>query len=97
LEDVPPARYEHDCDECVYLGHDGRADLYFCPQPLFSQPTIIARHSSEPSDYLSGLAFRKHRPLATAYRRAVAAGLITEIVEKAVEADVDEWLSAVED
>jgi hypothetical protein len=27
----------------------------------------------------------------------VAAGLITEIVEKAVEADVDEWLSAVED
>lgn len=27
-----PARHEHDCAECHYLGQHGEADLYLCPR-----------------------------------------------------------------
>lgn len=63
-----PPRYKHDCNMCVYLGHYGRFDLYACPKRVltveeqcarddlkqFELGTIIARVSSEPSDYASG-------------------------------------------
>ncbi len=48
--------YEHDCTSCIFLGtilndKDLPVDLYFCPK----EPTILARFSSEGSDYTSGL------------------------------------------
>lgn len=73
--------YEHDCSECVYLGDaefGGQLfDLYFCTQrpPLV---TVIARRSSDPHDYTSGIALAAVDPvLAEALARAEARGLVT--------------------
>lgn len=71
-------RYRHDCAACTFLGAHDDADLYHCPQ--HGLPTLIARHSSEPSDYTSFLADLVRRDgrmfvghaLAEAYRRALA-------------------------
>lgn len=67
------ARYTHDCDECVFLGTEGKYDLYFCG----SNPTVIARYGTE-GDYLSGLALVPHVPsLSVAAGIALDRGLIT--------------------
>lgn len=81
--------YEHDCDKCMFLGHwkaelqlemrDGKqrlketpvCDLYVCVSP---NPTLIARYSSEPSDYSSGnyaAHIRASEPIAHAAEKAV--------------------------
>lgn len=82
-------RYQHDCDQCVYLGTILAApkhsryrkqakycDLYFCP----GEPTVIGRYSSEGADYGSGLEFGVlgKFPYAEALSRALAKGLIKE-------------------
>lgn len=78
-------QFEHDCNACKFLGRAEHfpADLYFCPQGNI--PTIIARFSSDPSDYSSGMEFGKvfnedlrlqNEPLAQAYRIALAQKLI---------------------
>jgi hypothetical protein len=52
--------YEHDCEDCHYLGSttsdNENVDLYWHDE----QPTVIARWSSEGSDYLSGLVYLEH-------------------------------------
>ena len=53
-------RYTHDCEGCLYIGHFGRYDCYFCPQ---GDATIIARYGNEAPEYASGIEFAK-RPLA---------------------------------
>ena len=69
-------RYAHDCDDCKPLGQFGGADLYYCDQQG-AGPTVIARHSSTPSDYSSGLYFAKINPeLREAKARAIKAGLL---------------------
>jgi hypothetical protein len=53
---VPPScgpRHRHDCQQCIFLGIVDHFDLYWCSQGG-SMPTVIARASDEPSDYLSG-------------------------------------------
>lgn len=49
--------YTHDCDSCQFLGtvnvQERVTDLYYCGK----EPTLIARYSSEGSDYASGLCF----------------------------------------
>jgi hypothetical protein len=54
----PPPLYEHDCPLCTFLGSveylDRHYDLYFCRQGHL-EPTVIARHGSEPAHYSSGL------------------------------------------
>lgn len=96
-------RYEHDCDGCTYLGTTSFpaphstdkeewtkmkvADLYVCGQRDILGPSIIARMSSEGSDYSSAPAsiirdqyltmtqFSTHGPaLIAAYWFACAAG-----------------------
>lgn len=53
--DIPAPRYEHDCKSCIHL--DSRefegafCDMYFCPR--CDDGTLIARFSSEGSDYTS--------------------------------------------
>jgi hypothetical protein len=67
-------RYEHDCDECVFLGHHGKYDLYYCER---SEITVIARFGPL-GDYKSGLSFAKHGlipELVEAYKRAQALGI----------------------
>lgn len=50
--------FDHDCAECVFLGqfHTSGAlgiyDVYRCPQGGI--PTIVARFSDGPEDYISG-------------------------------------------
>ena len=60
-------KYKHDCDGCIWLGsitYPGplttgeaplrNADLYFCKEAeAFMGGTVIARHSSEGSNYSS--------------------------------------------
>ena len=59
-----PKRYEHDCNQCVYLGQYGNADLYACgPDAEESDEdccekvldTVLARYSDDPADYASGI------------------------------------------
>lgn len=64
-------RYEHDCDNCNYLGifhfvprsdedcQEAVFDLYFCSQGGI-RPTVIARESSEPSEYSSGFGVAQY-------------------------------------
>ena len=69
-------RYSHDCDDCKPLGQFGEADLYYCDQQGIG-PTVIARHSSIPSDYSSGLWFAEaNHELREAKARAIKAGLL---------------------
>jgi hypothetical protein len=49
-------RFKHDCEDCVFLGQHNEFDLYFCPSPSLHS-TVIARYSSEGSDYHSGVEF----------------------------------------
>jgi len=46
--------YEHYCDNCVFLGTYNNKDLYYCP---VGRTTVIARNSSDPGDYQSGMVF----------------------------------------
>lgn len=67
--------YRHDCNQCKYLGSYEGSDLYFCER----EPTVIARYSSDPPDYSSGLVFcGSNAPLKEAARRAIQAGFIDE-------------------
>ena len=51
--------YEHDCNECVYLGELDGSDLYYHPDSGPLTETVIARHSSDGPDYTSGMVFSK--------------------------------------
>lgn len=42
-----PPRYQHDCNQCKYRGQLEELDIYTC------QDTVIARFSSEGSNYWS--------------------------------------------
>jgi hypothetical protein len=76
---MPRDRYTHDCDQCVSLGQfqwEGiDDDLYWCQTGGGGKPTLTARHSSQDSDYTSGMVFADQHPsLAVAYVRAIDAG-----------------------
>lgn len=78
MKDTKP-NYEHDCNNCVYLGDvfDSEirktVDLYFCA----STPTVIARYSSDGPEYISGIAFvGSSVPLAVAFELAYRRGLL---------------------
>jgi hypothetical protein len=49
-------KYEHDCTSCIFLGHREGLDIYYHEKDILG-PTLIARRSSEPSDYSSGASF----------------------------------------
>lgn len=78
-------RHEHDCDQCVFLGHFGDADLYFHECANAVQTTVIARVGRRGA-YASGLCFsapytdmageQQHGipELVEARARAIAAG-----------------------
>ena len=49
--------FEHDCDDCLFLGRSSsnKHDLYFCEKPSGPFPQIIARYGAESSQSKSGL------------------------------------------
>jgi hypothetical protein len=59
------ARFEHDCEKCVYLGRDREFDVYTCAQGGF--PTVILRYGNEFEEYHSGahLIDRLPEPMQT--------------------------------
>ncbi len=68
-------KYRHDCQICTFLGHHDDSDLYYCPQGNI--PTLVARYSSEPADYASGIAFVGIIPAITAaHKLAKQRGLV---------------------
>ncbi len=84
-------RFVHDCDECFYLGHYEEYDLYYHSDERGSPiETVIARRSSEGSDYISGMVFSKpyvdivgrphdgFPPLVAARIRAIDKGLLKD-------------------
>jgi hypothetical protein len=44
--------FQHDCDDCVFIGHYADHDLYRCPQ--MGMPTIVARYGDDGAGYTSG-------------------------------------------
>lgn len=77
--------FKHECNTCVFLGEDIGLDLYFCS--LRDSRTLVIRHGDDFSAYSSmsvesvvslylAAGIRTSSPLLTAYRRAVALGLI---------------------
>ena len=70
-------RHKHICLKCVFLGQheESQADLYFCP----TEPTLVARYSSNDWDYSSGLFVENilHNPaIGEAFRLAVEKKLL---------------------
>ena len=65
--------FEHDCDECVFLGNHNGQDLYVHSKPT----TVIARYGKD-GDYSSGLPFSygSDKNLTEARNRAEAQGLL---------------------
>lgn len=53
LEKTKPL-YQHDCNDCIYLGADEIRDYYFCKERSISDSgTLIIRLGNNPSDYFS--------------------------------------------
>jgi len=78
--------HEHDCARCVYIAtvHEVKNypriwDAYWCPSYDGGRPTVIARYTSDPADYSSGLliAQRGHdSTLALALQLGINRGVI---------------------
>lgn len=71
-------RWEHDCNHCVFVGRWYKFDLWFHPKWKNKIETVIARTSSEPGDYTSGIVFADQGPLKVALKRARELGWETE-------------------
>lgn len=78
-------RYVHDCTCCTFLGYHAESDLYVCTA---RQLTVVARKSSAPSDYVSGLgsSFGSNEALTQARLRARSRGLIGYDLDLAMQA-----------
>lgn len=73
-------KYTHDCKVCTFVGNHNSTDLYYC-QNGGPGPTVIARRSTEPSDYMSGLTFAVQNlipELRTALNNAIQRSLCDE-------------------
>lgn len=75
-------KFVHDCKKCVFLGtYQNTFDLYFCDKQGPTRPTVIARHSDKPEDYLSGLYFATKDGLESLYeakKRAIKLKLLKD-------------------
>jgi hypothetical protein len=86
--------FVHNCPYCKFLGSWAWRgvlwDLYFCRQGSLNLPDVIARYSSEPDDFQSGLdtaaEIKKHPqvldqlndPLVRAMDMALSRGLLKD-------------------
>ena len=66
-------QFEHDCDNCVFLGNALGADLYVCVGSMIT--SVIARYGNDGPDYISGVATAEmDTRLAVAFTLAVKKG-----------------------
>lgn len=66
-------QFEHDCDNCVFLGNALGADLYVCVGSMIT--SVIARYGDDGPDYISGVATAEmDTRLAVAFTLAVKNG-----------------------
>lgn len=75
---LPLFKHSH-CHHCMFLGTYREKDLYYCSQNGYS--TVIARASSNDSDYVSGFSFDGRLWLAEARWRARELGLLATSLE----------------
>lgn len=81
--------YEHDCDNCKFLGRyrqnsqGAPYDLYFCPT---ADSTVIARYGDDGPDYVSGMIAARagaHPALVRALELAKVNGYLEGFHERA--------------
>lgn len=53
--------YEHDCEDCQFLGSALAHDIYYCSQGGVLA-TIVARHGDDGPDYMSAWALVEELP-----------------------------------
>ncbi len=54
IEMLQKPLYQHDCNDCVYLGSNGDKDFYFCKKSFSKNDvSLIIRLSNKPNDYYS--------------------------------------------
>lgn len=95
FDSIPP-RYVHDCTCCTFLGHLAESDLYVCTA---RQLTVIARRSSSPADYVSGVgsSFGSNEALTQARLRAQSRGLVgydLDLALQSIHADANDAVKA---
>lgn len=90
VEINPKPRYEHDCDNCIYVGaisyysnEHNYADVYLCQHD--SSYSLIVRFSDEPSDYASNdigyMALHKRHEddfVGYAYEQLISTGILKQ-------------------
>lgn len=69
-DDAP--KFKHDCDKCEFLGTFEGHDLYVCLSKTRAMSSIIARRSSEGSDYMSSIPEHASRSSWSVMREAYA-------------------------
>ena len=70
-------KFDHDCDNCQYVGNFKEYDLYFCN----TTPTVIARYGNEGSEYASGMVFATPEGIESLYQaklKSIELGLYKE-------------------
>lgn len=70
-------RYEHDCDNCEFLGNLDGNDMYYHGG---DNPTVIVRSGDNPEQYESGLPLARVgiQPFHSAMSLAIMLGYIAE-------------------
>lgn len=53
---MKPARYQHDCDHCIYIGQINNLDAYYCPND--SGTCYILRYGDEGCEYAARSDYR---------------------------------------
>lgn len=83
-------RYKHDCADCKPLGEFGTADLYFHASKEQIAVMVVARYSSKPEDYHSGLVgVDRILDLAEAKKRAIEMGYLPTSPMPEIEPEAD--------
>lgn len=73
-------RYDHDCDQCLYLGRQGGYDLYVDSE-MGIHPTLLCRYGNKPHEYKSGIDMAVIKDADASYRRALVLALQTQYRE----------------
>lgn len=79
-KEIETPNFEHDCENCVFLGIKDGKDLYWCSQGSSNgRWTVLARFGDSGPNYSSGAVFAKpggDEDLHEAKLRAIKKGLI---------------------
>jgi hypothetical protein len=74
-------KFKHDCESCVFLGHEEGADLYYCPLERAGAP-FWARLSEKECLHAGPAGARQHPALRRAMELAADQGWIIDPADK---------------